>query len=193
MRPVVLGHSLGGAIALQIALDRPELISGLICLGSGARLRVMPDFLAGMKADFAATIKGGLAFSYSDQTDRKLVQQGIDNMLQIPPEVPMGDFTACDNFDVIARLGEIKLPALALVGKEDRMTPVKYSQFLVDKLPNCRLSVIEGAGHMASVEQPEAVHRGHLRVHGRNQTRSRLTTNSRHGAALVLSAARASA
>ncbi len=157
VRPVVLGHSLGGAIALQIALDRPDLISGLICLGSGARLRVMPEILSGMKEDYVAHTKNGLAFSYSDKTDRKLVQQGIDRMLQVPPEVPIGDFTACDNFDVIPRLGEIKLPALALVGADDRLTPLKYSQFLVDKLPDCQLAIVEDAGHMASVEQPEAV------------------------------------
>lgn len=116
----------------------------------------MPDFLAALKADYPGALKGGLGFSYSPQADRQLVDQGIEMMASQPPEILIGDFTACDNFDVIPRLGDIKLPAMALVGADDNMTPVKYSQFLVDKIPDCRLKVIEGAGHMLTVEQPEA-------------------------------------
>lgn len=157
VRPVVLGHSLGGAVALQTALDHPELLSGLILMGSGARLRVMPQFLAGLAENYQATIQGGLSFSYADGADPTLVAEGIKNMLNTPAELVFGDFSACDRFDVMDRVAGVTLPTMALVGDQDRLTPLKYSQHLATVMPNCRVKVIAGAGHMTNLERPGEV------------------------------------
>jgi pimeloyl-ACP methyl ester carboxylesterase len=78
-------------------------------------------------------------------------------MEAVAPGVVHGDFTACDAFDVMARLGEIRVPARVVVGEEDRLTPSKYSKLLRDKLPGEGLLVVPGAGHMVTWEAPEAV------------------------------------
>ncbi|ADK86239.1 alpha/beta hydrolase fold protein [Desulfarculus baarsii DSM 2075] len=157
VRPVVLGHSLGGAVALQLGLDHPELASGLVLMGSGGRLRVMPQFLQGLKENFAATIQGGLGFAYAPDADAAMVAEGVRKMLQTPAELVWGDFSACDAFDVTPRLGQIDLPALALVGSEDRMTPPKYSQYLAQHMPRCAFKQIDGGGHMLNIEKPAEV------------------------------------
>jgi 3-oxoadipate enol-lactonase len=59
----------------------------------------------------------------------------------------------------MARLGEIRLPSLVVVGGEDRLTPPKYSDYLARSLADAKLEVIERAGHFVSLEQPDAVNR----------------------------------
>jgi pimeloyl-ACP methyl ester carboxylesterase len=78
-------------------------------------------------------------------------------MAETPPEVIAGDYAACDAFDVRERLGQITAPTLVVGGTADQMTPLKYAEFLAEKIPGAKLARIEGAGHMVMLEQPELV------------------------------------
>lgn len=60
---------------------------------------------------------------------------------------------------MIARIAEIRAPAVVICGTQDKMTPVKYSEFLAGKIANARLVLIEGAGHSVMIEQAELVNR----------------------------------
>lgn len=77
--------------------------------------------------------------------------------MALGPAVFLNDFKACDKFDVMDRLGEISAPTLAIVGSEDVMTPVKYAEFLVEKLPDARIAIIEGGSHSVFAEYPQQV------------------------------------
>lgn len=153
LRPVLLGHSLGGAVAMTLALARPHLLRGLILAGTGSRLKVLPAILEGLASDFKATVGMIVKFAYHEQADPRLIAQGTEIMLQVAPEILAGDFTACDRFDLGARLGEIRHPTLVVVGDGDRLTPVKYGQALAQGIAGSRLEIIAGAGHMAYVER----------------------------------------
>jgi pimeloyl-ACP methyl ester carboxylesterase len=72
--------------------------------------------------------------------------------VQAPP-VPV----AGDKFDVMDSLGEISVPMLAIVGTEDVMTAVKYAQFLVEKMQNASIEIIEGGTHSVFAQYPEEV------------------------------------
>ena len=76
-------------------------------------------------------------------------------MMKTSPEVIYSDFEACDKFNVMSRLKEIKLPTLIICGLEDQVTPVKYSEYLKNNIPNSRLEIIANAGHMVMLEKPE--------------------------------------
>jgi pimeloyl-ACP methyl ester carboxylesterase len=78
-------------------------------------------------------------------------------MLQVPAQVVHADYLACDNFDVLPRLGEIHCPTLVICGSNDQLTPTKYSQYLADQIPEASLVIVDDAGHMVMLEQPEAV------------------------------------
>lgn len=153
----LVGHSMGGAITLQTALNNPQRVEGIILVGTGARLRVLPAFLQGLQDDFMATVHQICSYCYAEGAAEELVRQGEADFLANDPEVLHGDFAACDAFDVIGRLEEITCPALVICGSEDQMTPLKYSTYLRDHIPAARLVTVEGAGHMAMMEQPEAV------------------------------------
>jgi len=156
LRPVLLGHSLGGAIAQMLALTNPALIKGLILVGTGSRLRVLPAILDGVLSDHQAAVKLIVQYAYAEGADPGFIQRGIEEMLPRPPQVLHGDFSACNAFDVSGRLGEIKAPTLVIVGAGDRLTPPKYSQFLAQGIAGSRVKVIEGAGHMVALEKPQA-------------------------------------
>jgi 3-oxoadipate enol-lactonase len=66
------------------------------------------------------------------------------------------DFLTCHTFDVRDRLDEVDVPALAVVGEHDSLTPPSYHEYLAAELPDCSLTVIEDAAHLAMLEQPAA-------------------------------------
>lgn len=155
-RVVLVGHSMGGAITLWTALTAPDRLRGIGLVSTGARLRVLPAILEGLRTDFEKAVELIDGYAYAPDTDQELVQGGREEWLANRPEVLYGDFLACDRFDVMPRLGEIYQPAAVVVGSEDRLTPVKYAKYMADHLPDAELTVVEGAGHMVMLEQAES-------------------------------------
>jgi len=158
-RAVLVGHSMGGAIALQMAAKHPERIAALVLVSTGARLRVAADLLENTRhpTTFSNAVGWILERSFGPEAPPRLVELAGSRMLETRPSVLYGDFLACDLFDISDQLTEIRQPALVLHGSEDRMTPPRLSQFLAGSLPNARLASVPGAGHMLMLERPEAV------------------------------------
>lgn len=156
---VLGGHSLGGAIAQAVALDAPELLRGLVLVGTGARLRVFPQLFEMLARDYAEAVGFVTDHAWSSSAPAELKEQGRKTVSATRPSVTRGDFTACDRFDVMNRLGEIRLPTLVVVGEDDRLTPPKYAEFLTGKIAGARLVRIPRAGHFVSLEQPDEVNR----------------------------------
>lgn len=151
---VLAGHSMGGAITQTVALTNPDLLRAVILIGTGARLRVAEEVLVRARegASFAE-------YAYAPQTPDSIRQEAEKEFSLTSPEVRYHDFVACDHFDCMQRISEIKTPALILCGAQDQLTPVKYSQYLHQHLPDSRLESIPQAGHMVMWEQAEACNR----------------------------------
>lgn len=159
-RPVVLGgHSMGGAIVQAMALGNPAQLSGLILAGTGARLRVLPSLLDLLRESHARGVDTVHAQAWSPTAAQALVDGARRTMLATRPDVVLGDYTACNQFDVMARVGDIRLPTLVIVGEDDRLTPPKYAEHLAHRIPGARLVRIPHAGHYAPLEQPDDVNR----------------------------------
>ena len=156
---LVAGHSLGGAITLALARRAPEKLAGIALVGSGARLRVHPTILSGSEspATYPSVVDQIMEWAFSPQAAPRLVELARRRMLEVPPAVLNADFQACDAFDMMDQLEQIKLPALIVCGSEDRLTPLKYSDFMASHLPAAALEVVPGAGHMVMLEQPVVV------------------------------------
>ena len=154
---VIVGHSMGGAVAQTMALDFADCVGGLTLVGTGARLRVAPAILEGIRSDFAGSVELVTRFAWSSEAPPKLTELGRQALLETGPDVLLGDFIACDRFDVMERLGEIKVPTLVVTGSADQLTPVKYARFLAESISGARFTTIEGAGHMVMLERPEEV------------------------------------
>ena len=155
--PIPAGLSLGGGVVLQLLLDHPERFEGGILVNTGARLRVKQDIFDLIKTNFQEYVDAFCAFGLSPQSNAGALKPQIENFTQAGSEVTFGDFSACNKFDVMDRLGEIQAPVLVLSAEDDFLTPPKYGQFLADNIPNAQLANIDAAGHMAPFEKPEEV------------------------------------
>lgn len=154
---VIAGHSLGGGIALQYALDYGDELKGIVTLGSGARLRVLPATLEGLRKAVDSPAPQTEAAATDSLIEPELAAVIARRRQENGPRSMLNDLEACDKFDVMDRLDEITLPVLAVVGTEDVMTPPKYSQFMADKLADASAVIIEGGTHMAYAEKPDEV------------------------------------
>jgi pimeloyl-ACP methyl ester carboxylesterase len=156
-RPVLVGHSMGGAIAQTLALGDAARYAGLALVGTGARLRVLPRILQLFRegSALASDLVGSL--SYSPLTPPGAVIEAERALHETAVAVTLGDFHACDRFDLMGRLGDLRLPTLVVVGRDDRLTPPKFAAYLARSIPAARLVEIDGAGHFPQLEQPVAV------------------------------------
>ena len=157
--PIIAGHSLGGAIALMMGLEYGPELAGLILIGTGARLRVHPDLLKGAKETPQQANLQLQRLAIADTTNPALLASPSDEQAKTEPNMLYRDLAACNIFDVMPRLSEIHLPILIICGTEDRLTPVKYSEYLHSHIVGSTLHIIPLAGHYVFREQPEAVNR----------------------------------
>ncbi|MDZ8052775.1 MAG: alpha/beta fold hydrolase [Aulosira sp. ZfuVER01] len=163
------GHSMGGLIAQELALAHPEKVQSLILLSSLAKGDALFNSIIATWGELPANI------------DQKLYQQVIlpwifsDNFYSIPgmidmivkmavnypfPPTPYGLFhqsRAILGCDTSKRLNNIQCPTLVMVGKQDILTPVKFSEQLAQGIPNAELVVLDRGGHGFLIESPEAV------------------------------------
>jgi pimeloyl-ACP methyl ester carboxylesterase len=156
-RFILAGHSMGGAIALQAALGGLKGLEALILLGTGARLRISPAIFEGIGErfrEFAPELVGWMTSAASSD----LLREDITNdVLSTRPATFLADFHASNGFDVMNRLDAIRVPTLVISGDDDRLTPLKYGEYLATNIPGAVLKIIHGAGHLAMLEKPTEV------------------------------------
>jgi pimeloyl-ACP methyl ester carboxylesterase len=156
-RAVVGGHSMGGAVAQWMALAHPGRLLGLLLIGTGAKLRVAPAVLDAVRENPELAISIIIDWSFGPDAPegiRALARRALE---EIDPAVLHGDLVACDRFDILHRLGEIEVPTLVIGATEDRMTPLRFAEYLAENLPEAELRVVEGAGHQMALERPQEV------------------------------------
>ena len=156
---VFIGHSMGGAIALTLALNHPEQVRGLGLISSGARLHVAPAILENTASpqSLPSALSAIISLSFSKNAKPRLVDLAARRLAEVRSTVLHGDFLACNTFDVMESLATIRAPTLVICGQEDQLTPIRYSQYLADQIPGALLKIIPNAGHMVMLEQPHSV------------------------------------
>jgi len=155
----LIGHSMGGAIALELAAGSLNGLQALVLVGTGARLGVTPIIFTMLREnpdDFFHTID---RTAFSDRTSPQIRDRFIAVARACPLPTVSKDFKACDRFNTCENLHKIKVPTLILCGEQDLLTPVKYSKYLHEGIFNSSLTIIPEAGHMVMSEQPELLNR----------------------------------
>ncbi len=156
---VVVGCSLGSAITQWMALSPRPWLVGMGLVGAGARLRVLQSFLDGILAASPESLASFADYALAPDANDRVRSKVRDRFLTGSAEVIHGDLTACDRFDMMAKLADISLPTCIIVGEQDRLTPVKYSLFLHDNIKGSQLAVVPGAGHLVMMERPDEFNR----------------------------------
>ena len=152
---VMIGHSMGGAITLKFAMTYPEYLKAIVLVDTGAKLRVAPIIFEEIKRNYDNVMDLMKKYAFSEKTPVEIKNKTVEIMKRVKPEVFYGDFEACDKFDVMGSLNKINLPTLIICGRDDLLTPVRYSEYLRASIPNSTLRVLDDAGHMVMLEKPE--------------------------------------
>ncbi len=168
----VLGISLGGAVAQQVALDYPEMVRSLTLVNTAARFaagswrqrlmgaqRLAMVYLGGM--DRAAETVAARLFPKPEQT--LLRRETVERIRHNDPAAYRATLWAIARFDVRARLGGIVCPTLVVAGDRDTTVPLAAKRLLAERIPHSRLEVVADSGHATPVDQPEAFNRAVVR------------------------------
>ena len=161
----VLGISMGGTLALQLALDHPQWVTRLVLVNTFAHLnvtspRLLPYLLLrfilvhtlGLPAQANAVAKR--IFPYPDQ---EILRQGlIEQVTQADPRAYRAAMRSLARFDVRSRLGEIHCPTLVVTGDRDTTVPLDSQHQLAKGITGARQVFISQAGHGVTVEKPDA-------------------------------------
>jgi pimeloyl-ACP methyl ester carboxylesterase len=168
----ILGWSMGGMIAQELALNYPEKVAKLVLYSTscgGAKSVPMSQeasgmfmrfFAGGMSAEEAARMVIRLNFT-NDFIDNNpdFVNLMIERILRIPAsrETLMRQMTAIRNFSAFDRLSGIKAPTLVLSGKRDIVIPPENGSILVKAIPNARLACLEKSAHALTEDMEEVI------------------------------------
>ncbi len=158
VKPWVLGHSLGAAMALETARKWPNLLSGLILVNASTSLPLSESFMGRLEQDVPATMDGFLRKAFGPKADAAIVDEGIAMVCSLPEETVKNDFKACRTYQVLpSYLRDIKMPVLILAGEDDVVTKLAEAQELHTHLPNAKLVTVPQMGHMGPTEAPGQV------------------------------------
>ncbi|MCU0579549.1 MAG: alpha/beta hydrolase [Desulfobacterota bacterium] len=151
------GHSMGGAIAQELALRSWPRIRGLILIATGAELRVSTKIIEGLAKEPEPTRALINKWCFPPDADPLLLRQSLELLKQTPVQIIYNDFQACNRFDRSENVGTITLPTLILVGEQDVMTPPAFAEDLQKQILNSKLVQVPGAGHLVMLEKPREV------------------------------------
>ncbi|RMF36567.1 MAG: 3-oxoadipate enol-lactonase [Alphaproteobacteria bacterium] len=161
---VVLGISIGGIVAQQLAATRPDLVAALVLCCTAARIGTAEFW----DARIEAIHRGGIAaleeqilsrwFTEAFRSSHRDELAGWRHMLcRTPEDGYLGCSYALKSVDLTGQTAGLRLPALAIAGELDAATPPETVRELAESIPGCEFAVIEGAGHIPPVETPEAL------------------------------------
>lgn len=166
----VVGYSLGGATAQELAIARPDLVRSLVLLSTWSRsdewfkaqMRNWQAIRREHRDDEAAFLDALGPWLWSPATyaaDGAVAAFHAEMIAADPPQRPEGWIRQCDAdiaHDAAERLAGVTAPALVIVGEDDICTPPRFARELCTLLPSADLLVIPDGGHGAYVERPAA-------------------------------------
>lgn len=157
-RAVLVGHSLGGLVALECAAAFPERVAGVVMVTSGARLPVSPRVFEVLEKDPAGFPEWLNRLGWSPATPRERVEKWAGLMVTAEPEIIRADFRAVERYDGREAARAVRAPMLILAGGDDLLAAPALSGELAALVPSATEVRLPRAGHFLHLEQPDEFH-----------------------------------
>lgn len=172
-RAAIVGHSMGGTIALLLGLEQPHMVERLVAVSPviSGRLnfpvRVFASgrlgrWLYGLSARSWPLASAGAQLLYNRSWSlrpRAHHRRAWEDLAQASPYAALGSLRALAHFDLSPRLHAITAPTLILAGAGDLNVPPSQARLAAARIPGARLVILPGARHLPMNEQPEPFYR----------------------------------
>ncbi|HJR19018.1 MAG TPA: alpha/beta fold hydrolase [Actinomycetota bacterium] len=152
-RAAIGGHSLGGAVALWLAINHPRRVAGLGLVNAGGRMRVAPQMLEALPDGLEPILDMVALSNFPSGSPSDWVEERRKGYRAVGGATLLADLTACDRFDVLDRLWEIRCRTQVLAGSEDSLTPPRHAKMMAERISAARYVEYAGAGHMLPIER----------------------------------------
>jgi len=162
---VVVGHSLGGSIAIALAARQPALVRGLVLIASCVKLPLVDTVGERLVALMPGPLRRLLFFSmakkvlFAPGASADAIASGMQELRACRPETMLADVRAARAMDLTTEAAELDVPTLVLTGSRDRLTTPTLAAELSALIRNARLRIADGAGHMLPLEAAGWVNR----------------------------------
>jgi pimeloyl-ACP methyl ester carboxylesterase len=157
---VLAGESAGAAVVLEAALRRPERFTGLVIVSGryvGDRTPQRDRLLEGCRTNFAATMDAFVDACVPEEDCAAERAWGRQIVKRSNSRAAVELMECMEGIDIDSRLSRIRHRCLVLHGTRDVITPMASSERLASALPNAKLVIADGAGHVPTVTRPQWV------------------------------------
>lgn len=169
----ILGYSMGGCIAQEIAINHPNRVSKLILASSWSgpahgivtpnpEENPFPKMISLIKQkkfeEMARTLTNALFPEDFKKNNPQIIETVVKNYMAHPPSPRgfEGQRAYVETFETYDRLSEINIPTLILHGAEDKILPVENAKILAEKIPTAQLHIFKNAGHGVIIQELKA-------------------------------------
>ncbi len=162
-KAVVVGHSMGAAVAMKFALNYPNLTAGLILVGSGLPKRgdqAVQDFWESTVSKLEDPVDPEFVRSFIENTLARpippnVLERLVRDSLKVPAHVWKEAYKNRMNEDFTGEIKKIQAPTLIIWGDRDKKTSRSEQEALLTGIPGSQLLVYQGTGHELHIEEPE--------------------------------------
>jgi pimeloyl-ACP methyl ester carboxylesterase len=153
----LIGHSMGGAVALQAAYEYPKQVAALGLIASGATINVPSNLIENLSnaTMIPVAFEWFQKHLFSVNSSEVMISKTMRILAQARPGVLYGDWQACAQFDLRSKVHQINIPVWLATGAEDQITPVSSANFIASQLLSARMQILPRAGHMLMLEKPQ--------------------------------------